>query len=55
MTETTARIDVGGAIEYRLEPAEAGAQHLSPLVFLHEGLGSVALWREFTGHRYGDA
>jgi pimeloyl-ACP methyl ester carboxylesterase len=34
----------GRRIEYRMIPGEAGAQ---PLVFLHEGLGSVALWRDF--------
>ena len=43
----TTLIDIGGAIEYRLERAEGGAQALTPLVFLHEGLGSLALWRDF--------
>ena len=32
-------------IEYRLIPGDALAR--PPLVFLHEGLGSVALWRDF--------
>ena len=33
-------------IEYRFEPAVPGAEDLPPLVFLHEGLGSTALWRD---------
>ena len=43
------------AIEYRLIPGDATKPYL---VFLHEGLGSVSLWRDFpdklarrTGHR----
>lgn len=35
----------GRAIEYRLIPGAAGAA--PPLVFLHEGLGCAALWRDF--------
>jgi pimeloyl-ACP methyl ester carboxylesterase len=46
-TAKTALIDIDGAIEYRLEPGVKGASGLAPLVFLHEGLGSVALWRDF--------
>lgn len=45
----------GRAIEYRLIPGDAAKPYL---VFLHEGLGSVSLWRDFpdklarrTGHR----
>jgi pimeloyl-ACP methyl ester carboxylesterase len=34
----------GRRLEYRAIPGDAGVQ---PLVFLHEGLGSVALWRDF--------
>jgi pimeloyl-ACP methyl ester carboxylesterase len=34
----------GRNIEYRMIPGDAGRR---PLVFLHEGLGSVALWRDF--------
>ena len=34
----------GRRIEYRLIPGDAGRV---PLVFLHEGLGCVALWRDF--------
>jgi pimeloyl-ACP methyl ester carboxylesterase len=34
----------GRHIEYRVIPGDAGRR---PLVFLHEGLGSVALWRDF--------
>src|SRR5262245_43236742 len=34
----------GRHIEYRTIPGDAGRR---PLVFLHEGLGSVALWRDF--------
>ncbi len=34
----------GRHIEYRMIPGDAGSR---PLVFLHEGLGSVALWRDF--------
>ena len=39
-----AEID-GRRIEYRMLPGDAAAGHV--LVFLHEGLGSVALWRDF--------
>ena len=35
----------GRRIEYRMLPGEAGAG--ATLVFLHEGLGSVQLWRDF--------
>jgi pimeloyl-ACP methyl ester carboxylesterase len=35
----------GRRIEYRMIPAQGAAQ--PPLVFLHEGLGSMALWRDF--------
>ena len=35
----------GRRIEYRMLPGDAAAG--PPLVFLHEGLGSVALWRDF--------
>jgi len=35
----------GRRIEYAAIPGDAGAQ--PTLVFLHEGLGSVALWRDF--------
>ncbi|MCL4765620.1 MAG: alpha/beta hydrolase [Hyphomicrobiaceae bacterium] len=38
-----ARID-GGQIEYRLIP---GSTDRPPIVLLHEGLGCVALWRDF--------
>ncbi len=34
----------GGRIEYRLIP---GSADRTPVVLLHEGLGSVALWRDF--------
>jgi pimeloyl-ACP methyl ester carboxylesterase len=34
----------GRQIEYRMLPGDASH---APLVFLHEGLGSVALWRDF--------
>jgi pimeloyl-ACP methyl ester carboxylesterase len=38
-------VDVpGGRVEYEDVPGEPA---LSPLLFLHEGLGSVRLWREF--------
>jgi pimeloyl-ACP methyl ester carboxylesterase len=36
-----------GELEVRVEPAAAGAESLPPLVFLHEGLGSLGLWRSF--------
>ena len=39
------RID-GVALEVRQLAAVAGG-HLAPIVFLHEGLGSVALWQEW--------
>ncbi|MEQ1650559.1 MAG: alpha/beta hydrolase [Hyphomicrobiaceae bacterium] len=32
-------------LEYRTIPGETG--HAPPLVFLHEGLGSVSMWRDF--------
>ena len=41
-------IDVGGGpIDYSLTAAEKVSEQLPCLVFLHEGLGSVALWRGF--------
>lgn len=49
----TAHID-GRAIEYRMIPGDA--LKLPTLVFLHEGLGSVGLWRDFPdkiAHRLG--
>jgi pimeloyl-ACP methyl ester carboxylesterase len=49
----TAHID-GRAIEYRMVPGDALKQ--PTLVFLHEGLGSVGLWRDFPdkiAHRLG--
>ena len=39
-------VDIHGRrIEYRMVPGDAAAR--PTLVFLHEGLGSVALWRDF--------
>ena len=35
----------GRKLEYRLIPG--GDPHMPPLVFLHEGLGSLGLWRKF--------
>ncbi len=41
-------IDVAGVrLEVRRIPATAGGATGAPLVFLHEGLGSVALWRDW--------
>jgi pimeloyl-ACP methyl ester carboxylesterase len=38
----------GAALDARFVPAAAGVSHgAAPLVFLHEGLGSVDLWRAF--------
>jgi pimeloyl-ACP methyl ester carboxylesterase len=37
----------GGKLEVRADEAVAGAEHRPPLVFLHEGLGSIAQWRSF--------
>lgn len=34
-------------LEYRFVRADPGSECLSPLVFLHEGLGSADLWRAF--------
>ena len=39
-------MDIGGrAIEYRVIPGAVSDR--PPLVFLHEGLGCAALWRDF--------
>jgi pimeloyl-ACP methyl ester carboxylesterase len=41
-------IDVGrGAIDYRLTPASGPGLAQPHVVFLHEGLGSLELWRDF--------
>lgn len=37
----------GGRIEYDDVPADTAHGELAPLLFLHEGLGSVGLWRGF--------
>jgi pimeloyl-ACP methyl ester carboxylesterase len=37
----------GGRIEYEDVPADPARGELAPLLFLHEGLGSVGLWRGF--------
>ena len=37
----------GGELEYRLLPAASGREDQPTLVFLHEGLGSLGLWRRF--------
>jgi pimeloyl-ACP methyl ester carboxylesterase len=37
----------GGELEVRADDAAKNAVHLPPLVFLHEGLGSIAQWRSF--------
>jgi pimeloyl-ACP methyl ester carboxylesterase len=37
----------GGRIEYDDVPADTARGELAPLLFLHEGLGSVRLWRGF--------
>jgi pimeloyl-ACP methyl ester carboxylesterase len=43
-----ALIDVGqGPLEVELIPAGTAGPDRAPLVFLHEGLGSVGLWRDF--------
>jgi pimeloyl-ACP methyl ester carboxylesterase len=40
------RADLGGrSVEYRFIPGDVERQHT--LVFLHEGLGCVSLWRDF--------
>jgi pimeloyl-ACP methyl ester carboxylesterase len=39
----------GGELEVRADEAEVGAERLPALVFLHEGLGSIAQWRSFPG------
>lgn len=39
------RVEIGGRfVEYRSIPGDAGRR---PFVFLHEGLGSAGLWRDF--------
>lgn len=47
----------GSEIEYRLTAADRGSERLPPVVFLHDGLGSISTWRDFpdrvrqsTGH-----
>ena len=41
-------IDINGVrLEVRRIPAPDGAPSVAPLVFLHEGLGSVAMWRDW--------
>jgi pimeloyl-ACP methyl ester carboxylesterase len=41
-------VDVGGtALDVEHTPAAPDAPPLAPLVFLHEGLGSIGLWRSF--------
>jgi pimeloyl-ACP methyl ester carboxylesterase len=54
----TARLDVAGAqLEYRLDRSAAPA-FPRPIVFLHEGLGSLRQWRDFPreiSHRLGGA
>jgi pimeloyl-ACP methyl ester carboxylesterase len=41
-------IDIHGCrLEWRRIDAPAGAPPRAPLVFLHEGLGSVAMWRDW--------
>jgi pimeloyl-ACP methyl ester carboxylesterase len=42
----TLEID-GATVDYRLAPASATATGQPPLVFLHEGLGSIEQWRDF--------
>jgi pimeloyl-ACP methyl ester carboxylesterase len=37
----------GGELDVRIDAAGDGAAGLDPLVFLHEGLGSIELWRSF--------
>lgn len=42
------QVDIGGIfLEVAHIPAPDGAAHRAPLVFLHEGLGSVAMWRDW--------
>jgi pimeloyl-ACP methyl ester carboxylesterase len=40
-------IDVGGMQLEVARIAEPSGRHLAPIVFLHEGLGSVAMWRDW--------
>ena len=41
-------VDVGGtALDVEHTPAAPDARRSTPLVFLHEGLGSIGLWRSF--------
>lgn len=48
LRSTVQRLVVGrGEIELVDLPATRGAGRLAPLVFLHEGLGSLGLWRGF--------
>ena len=47
LTPTQQLIVGRGELEVRVDGPAAGAEDRSPLVFLHEGLGSVDLWRTF--------
>ena len=47
MTPTQQLIVGRGELEVRVDGPVAAAEDRSPLVFLHEGLGSVDLWRTF--------
>jgi pimeloyl-ACP methyl ester carboxylesterase len=44
--ETMARIEVNG-VRLEVQRIEGRVGTLSPVVFLHEGLGSVAMWRDW--------
>jgi pimeloyl-ACP methyl ester carboxylesterase len=50
------RLLVGrGELEVRVDRAAVGAEDHPALVFLHEGLGSIDLWRTFPADVRGDA
>jgi pimeloyl-ACP methyl ester carboxylesterase len=46
-------VDVDGA-HLEVERIDVGRAHAAPIVMLHEGLGSVSMWKDFP-HRVAHA
>ncbi|MFO1402850.1 MAG: hypothetical protein U1F30_16860, partial [Steroidobacteraceae bacterium] len=51
MAETDVRLLDLGAVALEYQFARLGGEAAPVLVFLHEGLGSVALWKDFPQRR----